>query len=193
MHGYTYIHTHAHIHIQVRPFIFPQTFVTFVTSSFLTLSWHRSSLDSTRAHLRHKTESPWSKPHSECSHPLLYPQSSVLYNECIDLGPCASTGLFTTDHGFVVGPEQIHDLNPLPTIGNSLKKQKSLYKVLTPSIKPPYIYYYGSSWRLYASLVSCTDLAISRHRPPPPPPNGIYREKCVGSVKFQNGKTRAIR
>ncbi len=27
--------------------------------------------------------------------------------------------------------------NPLPTIGNSLKKQKSLYKVLTPSIKPP--------------------------------------------------------
>ncbi len=28
-------------------------------------------------------------------------------------------------------------LNPLPTIGNSLKKQKSLYKVLTPSIKLP--------------------------------------------------------
>ncbi len=28
-------------------------------------------------------------------------------------------------------------VNPLPTIGNSLKKQKSLYKVLTPSIKPP--------------------------------------------------------
>ncbi len=28
-------------------------------------------------------------------------------------------------------------LNPLPTIGSSLKKQKSLYKVLTPSIKPP--------------------------------------------------------
>ncbi len=27
-------------------------------------------------------------------------------------------------------------INPLPTIGNSLKKQKSLYKVLTPSIKP---------------------------------------------------------
>ncbi len=27
--------------------------------------------------------------------------------------------------------------NPLPTIGNSLKKQKSLYKVLMPSIKPP--------------------------------------------------------
>ncbi len=26
--------------------------------------------------------------------------------------------------------------NPLPTIGNSLKKQKSLYKVLTPSTKP---------------------------------------------------------
>ncbi len=28
--------------------------------------------------------------------------------------------------------------NPLPTIENSLKQQKSLYKVLTPSIKPPY-------------------------------------------------------
>ncbi len=28
-------------------------------------------------------------------------------------------------------------INPLPTIGNSLKKQKSLYKVLTPSINPP--------------------------------------------------------
>ncbi len=27
-------------------------------------------------------------------------------------------------------------INPLPTIGNSLKKQKSLYKVLAPSIKP---------------------------------------------------------
>ena len=27
--------------------------------------------------------------------------------------------------------------NPLPTIRNSLKKQKSLYKVLTPSIKTP--------------------------------------------------------
>ncbi len=27
--------------------------------------------------------------------------------------------------------------NPLLTIGNSLKKQKSMYKVLTPSIKPP--------------------------------------------------------
>ncbi len=29
-------------------------------------------------------------------------------------------------------------INPLPTIGNSLKKQESMYKVLTPSIKPPY-------------------------------------------------------
>ncbi len=28
------------------------------------------------------------------------------------------------------------EFNPLPTIGNSLVKQKSLYKVLTPSIKP---------------------------------------------------------
>ncbi len=42
-----------------------------------------------------------------------------------------------------------------PTIGNSLKKQKSLYKVLTPSIKPPYkfLWAYGSSWHIYASLV----------------------------------------
>ncbi len=45
-------------------------------------------------------------------------------------------------------------LNPLPTIGNSLKKQKSLYKVLMP-IKPPYKFLraYGSWWRIYASLV----------------------------------------
>ncbi len=27
--------------------------------------------------------------------------------------------------------------NPLPTTENSLKKQKSVYEVLTPSIKPP--------------------------------------------------------
>ncbi len=42
-------------------------------------------------------------------------------------------------------------INPLPTIGNSVKKQKSLYKVLMPSIKPPYkfLWAYGS----YASLV----------------------------------------
>ncbi len=42
-------------------------------------------------------------------------------------------------------------LNPLPTIGNSLNKQKSLYKVVTPSIKPPYklLWAYGSSWRIY--------------------------------------------
>ncbi len=31
-----------------------------------------------------------------------------------------------------------YHLNPLPTIGNSLEKQKSLYEVLMPSIKPPY-------------------------------------------------------
>ncbi len=35
--------------------------------------------------------------------------------------------------------------NPLPTIGNSLKKLKSLYKVLTPSIKPKFLLAYGSS------------------------------------------------
>ncbi len=38
-------------------------------------------------------------------------------------------------------------INPLPTIGNSLKKQKSLYKVLTPSIKPP-IYILMGLWEL---------------------------------------------
>ncbi len=38
-------------------------------------------------------------------------------------------------------------VNPLPTIGNSLKKQKSLYKVLTPSIKPPIIHFIGL-WEL---------------------------------------------
>ncbi len=43
-------------------------------------------------------------------------------------------------------------INPLPTIGNSLKKQKSLYKVLTPSIKPPYKFLW-SSWCIYALLV----------------------------------------
>ncbi len=31
---------------------------------------------------------------------------------------------------------EIETLNPLPTVGNSLTKQKSLYKVLTPGIKP---------------------------------------------------------
>ncbi len=37
--------------------------------------------------------------------------------------------------------------NSFLSIGNSLKKQKSLYKVLTPSIKPPYkfLWAYGSS------------------------------------------------
>ncbi len=34
-------------------------------------------------------------------------------------------------------------INPLLTIGNSLKKQKSLYKVLMPNIKPPIYKYYG--------------------------------------------------
>ncbi len=38
-------------------------------------------------------------------------------------------------------------VNPLPTIGNSLNKQRTLYKVLTPSIKRPYkfLWAYGSS------------------------------------------------
>ncbi len=34
-------------------------------------------------------------------------------------------------------------VNPLPTIGNSLKKQKSMYKALSHSIKPPHINSYG--------------------------------------------------
>ncbi len=41
---------------------------------------------------------------------------------------------------FLASAHYVYDvmwLNPLLTIGNSLKKQKSLYKVLTPSIKPP--------------------------------------------------------
>ncbi len=33
--------------------------------------------------------------------------------------------------------------NPLPTIENSLKKQKSMYKVLMPSINPPHTNSYG--------------------------------------------------
>ncbi len=51
--------------------------------------------------------------------------------------------------------KQDRSIKPLLTIGNSLKKQKSLYKVLTPSIKRPYIFLwvYGSSQRIYASLV----------------------------------------
>ncbi len=44
-------------------------------------------------------------------------------------------------HRFLTGLEKrakTEDaINPLRPIGNSLKKQKSLYKVLTPSIKPP--------------------------------------------------------
>ncbi len=40
------------------------------------------------------------------------------------------------------------DVIHLPSIGNSLKKQKSLYKVLTLSIKPPYKFLWA-----YASLV----------------------------------------
>ncbi len=42
--------------------------------------------------------------------------------------------------------------NPLPTIKKQLREAE---KVLTPSIKPPYklLWAYGSSWRMYASLV----------------------------------------
>ncbi len=45
-------------------------------------------------------------------------------------------------------------INSLQPIGNSLKEHKSLYKVLTPSIKPPYkfLWAYGSSWHHMVSL-----------------------------------------
>ncbi len=38
-------------------------------------------------------------------------------------------------------------VNPLPTIGNTLKKQKSMCKALTPSVKHPckFLWAYGSS------------------------------------------------
>ncbi len=68
-----------------------------------------------------------------------------------------SCGLSTTElpGNWCVELPVVDLVNPLPTIGNSLKKQKSLYKVLTPSIKPPYkfLWAYGSSWCTYASLV----------------------------------------
>ncbi len=40
-------------------------------------------------------------------------------------------------YGKGVAPCKLLSINPLPTIGNSLKKQKSLYKVLMPCIKSP--------------------------------------------------------
>ncbi len=56
-------------------------------------------------------------------------------------------GLFQSGRGKCpLYPSSGVSVNPLPTIGNSLKKQKSLYKLLTPSIKPPYkfLWAYGS-------------------------------------------------
>ena len=43
-------------------------------------------------------------------------------------------------------------LNSLPTTANSLKKQKNMYKVLTPNIKTPYINSYGLMGILRAHL-----------------------------------------
>ena len=42
--------------------------------------------------------------------------------------------------------------NPLPTIRNSLKKQKSLYEVLTPSIKTPIKIHMGL-WELTGHIL----------------------------------------
>ncbi len=56
--------------------------------------------------------------------------------------------------GLILGVNTSYTLfcyfNPLLTIGNSLKKQKSLYKVLTPNIKPlfKFLWVYGSSWHM---------------------------------------------
>ncbi len=67
--------------------------------------------------------------------------------QCIAKCSCIRSGIV---HGNSVSLY----LNPLPTIRNS-QKLKSLYKVLTPSNKPPciFLWAYGSSWRIYASLV----------------------------------------
>ncbi len=41
--------------------------------------------------------------------------------------------------------------NSFPPIGNSLKKQKTLYKVLTPSVKSPYKFL----WAVKIEFISC--------------------------------------
>ncbi len=71
-------------------------------------------------------------------------------------------------------------INPLPTIGNSLKKQKSLYKVLTPSIKPPYKFLWAYGHIIYASLVGkgLKDIIV------------IHR--CKGLCKFYESQTVVI-
>jgi len=43
--------------------------------------------------------------------------------------------LFNSSYNYVL--QLPNFINPLPTKANSLKKQKSMYKVLTPNIKPP--------------------------------------------------------
>ncbi len=51
--------------------------------------------------------------------------------------PLQRTNCTLSISGHLCEDTSIHLIvNSLPTIGNSLKKQKSLYKVLTPSIKP---------------------------------------------------------
>ncbi len=50
-----------------------------------------------------------------------------------------STDIYSNRNIIVLQLQTSHDYNissPLPTTGNSLKKQKSMYKVLMPSINP---------------------------------------------------------
>ncbi len=69
-----------------------------------------------------------------------YPIARLLTVEILPLlGGAASYLVYSVYHLFVAECNHAHlkfPVNPLPTIGSSLKKQKSLYKVLTPSIKP---------------------------------------------------------
>jgi len=46
--------------------------------------------------------------------------------------------MVTTAVPSYTNPVQNDLLNPLPTKANCFKKQESMYKVLTPNIKPPY-------------------------------------------------------
>ncbi len=72
-------------------------------------------------------------------------------------------------------------LNPLPTIGNSLKKHKSLYKVLTPSINPPYrsakVYWFVRALQLvfeYFIAVFRSRITSFRH---------TYQTPCVACLQ----------
>ncbi len=60
--------------------------------------------------------------------PMEFPREQLRLIEVIGMYMYVCVCVYVCDHGCV--------LNPLPTLGNSLKKQKSLYRVLTPSINP---------------------------------------------------------